>query len=81
VEKYGTARQVTDDNIIRRMRFAYRITKATDTHTKYLILIAFPRQQWLRERASILRLYVHYLAIFKEYRLAFTDKLSVKEVR
>jgi hypothetical protein len=50
VEKYGTARQATDDNIIRRMRFACRITKATDTHSEYVILITFPRQQWLRER-------------------------------
>jgi hypothetical protein len=24
-------------------------------HTQYIILIAFPRQQWLRERASVLR--------------------------
>ena len=57
MEKYGTAGQATDDNIIRRMRFACWITKATDTHThtEYLILIAFPRQQWLRERASVLR--------------------------
>jgi hypothetical protein len=31
VEKYGTAGQATDDNIIRRMRFACRVTKATDT--------------------------------------------------
>jgi hypothetical protein len=34
VEKYGTARQATDDNITRRMRFACWITKATDTHTQ-----------------------------------------------
>jgi hypothetical protein len=61
-EKYGTAGQATDDNIIRRMRFACRITKATDTHSEYLIRIAFPRQQWLRERASILRLYAHCLS-------------------
>jgi hypothetical protein len=33
VEKYGTARQATDENIIRRMRFACWITKATDTHS------------------------------------------------
>jgi hypothetical protein len=32
-EKYGTAGQATDDNIIRRMRFACWITKATDTHS------------------------------------------------
>jgi hypothetical protein len=56
VEKYGTARQATDDNIIRRMRIACQITKATDTHSEYLILIAFRQQQWLRERASMLRL-------------------------
>jgi hypothetical protein len=55
VEEYGTAGHVTDDNIIRRMRFASWITKATDTHSEYVILIAFPRQQCFRERASILR--------------------------
>jgi hypothetical protein len=43
------------DNIIRRMCFACWITKATDTHSEYVTLIAFPRQQWLRERASVLR--------------------------
>jgi hypothetical protein len=31
VEKYCTAGQATDDNIIRRMRLAYWIAKATDT--------------------------------------------------
>jgi len=40
---------------IRRMRTAWRITKATDTHSDYLIVIAYPRQQWLCERASLLR--------------------------
>jgi hypothetical protein len=55
VEKFRTARQTTDDNIIRHIRFARSITKATDTHSEYVILIAFPRQQFLRERASILR--------------------------
>jgi hypothetical protein len=31
VETYSRVRQATDDNIIRRMRFACWITKATDT--------------------------------------------------
>jgi hypothetical protein len=31
VEKYGRARQATDDNIIRRMRFPWWITKARHT--------------------------------------------------
>jgi hypothetical protein len=48
-------RQATGDNIIRRMRFACWITKATDIHTQYVILISFPRQQSLRERALMLR--------------------------
>jgi hypothetical protein len=30
------------------------LIKATDTHPEYVILIAFPRQQWLRERTSML---------------------------
>jgi hypothetical protein len=53
-KKYGRAFQATDGSIIRRMRFARWTTKATDTHPECVILIAFPRQQWLRERASLL---------------------------
>jgi hypothetical protein len=55
VERYGTARQVTYDNIIRRTRCARWITTATDTHSEYVVPFAFPRQRWLRERASLLR--------------------------
>jgi len=54
VEKYCRAGQATDDNIIRRMRIACRIPKATTTHSAYVILVAFPQQQWLHERASML---------------------------
>jgi len=38
VEKYCAATQATDDNIILRMRFMCHITKATDTHSGYVIL-------------------------------------------
>jgi hypothetical protein len=55
VEKYGTGRQATDSNIRRSMRLACWITEATDMHPEYAIFIASPRQQWLRERASMLR--------------------------
>jgi hypothetical protein len=41
VEKYYIDREATHDNIIRRMRVACWITKATDTHSEYVILIAF----------------------------------------
>jgi hypothetical protein len=44
VIKCGGAGQATVDNIIWRMRFACWITKATDTHSEYVILIALPRQ-------------------------------------
>ena len=36
-----------------RMRFAAWLTKATDTHSEYVVLISFLRQQWLRESPSI----------------------------
>ena len=38
-----------------RMRIACWIPKATNTRTGCVILIAFPLQQWLHERASMLR--------------------------
>ena len=38
-----------------RMRIACWITKATNTHAQYVILTALPLQQWLHERASLLR--------------------------
>ena len=37
------------------MRFAFWITNASDTHSEYVIIIAFPLQQWLHVRASMLR--------------------------
>jgi hypothetical protein len=37
------------------MRNACRIPKATDVHLECVILIAFPQQQWLHERASMPR--------------------------
>ena len=52
MEKYGRARQATDGNVIRRRKYAIscRVTKA-----RLQIHIDFQRQQWLHERASILR--------------------------
>jgi len=52
VKKYGTARQATDD-IIRRMPVEGWITNAINTHSEYVIVIAFPRLQWLCDRASV----------------------------
>ena len=41
--------------IIWRMRIACWIPKATNTHTSFVTIIAFPLQQWLQDRASLLR--------------------------
>jgi hypothetical protein len=39
----------------RRMRVACWIPKAAHIHSQYVIRIAFPLQQWLQERALVLR--------------------------
>ena len=55
MEKFCTAVQVTDDDVIWRMRIAFWIPKATYTLLEYVILIDFPQQHLLQERALILR--------------------------
>jgi len=35
-KKQGRDRQATDNNITRRMRFAFWMIKATDTHSEYV---------------------------------------------
>jgi hypothetical protein len=54
------------------MRIACWIPKAADTHSEYITLIAFPLQQWLLERASLLR-YTHIasLVLIADTRLTF----------
>jgi hypothetical protein len=56
--------KITRKNIVRsdtpqmkiwRMRIACWVPKATQTHLEYVILIAFPVQQWLHAGASMLR--------------------------
>ena len=82
--KYGTARQVTDNNTTRRTRFGRWITKATDTHSEYVIRIALPLQQRLHARASLSRYtYIACLAITETdcvYCAVRTESLNVTEV-
>jgi hypothetical protein len=54
------------------MRFAC-LTNATGTHSLYEILTDFPRQEWLRERASMLRLCVRCLPYCKCVDEVFRD--------
>ena len=65
MEKRCRVGEATDANITGRMRFAYWITKATNTYSEYVILIAIPWQQWLRGHASTIR--YTYTAYFVEH--------------
>ena len=56
-----------------RMRFAHWITKATNTHSEYIIFIVFPMQQWLEESASELR-YTHIACLV--FRLSLKVAVS-----
>jgi hypothetical protein len=51
MKKHDGAMEATDNDTIQQMRFAYLVNKATDTHSEYVTLIAFPRLQRLCERA------------------------------
>jgi len=55
----------------RRMCILCWITKATNTPSEYVIIIDFPRQQWLCEHGSILR-YTH-IACFVIFHRKSTD--------
>jgi len=53
VEKYGTARHATDGSTTWRMRFACQATHTQNTQCqKNVMIIAFPRQQYIRKRAA-----------------------------
>jgi hypothetical protein len=46
-----------------QMRIACWIPKATNAHSVYVMVIAFPLQQWLHERVSVWRhTYIAYLS-------------------
>jgi len=42
------------------------LDKATNTRSGYVTRSAYPRQQWLHERAPVLRLYVHWMSCFSD---------------
>ena len=54
MDKYANARQYNMEHA----HSCWKI-KAKNTHSEYIIFIVFPWKIWLRERASILRLYTH----------------------
>ena len=60
MQKYFRAGQVTDGSMAHM--HCMMDTKATNLHSEYIILIAFPLQQWLYARTSMLR--YTYIACF-----------------
>jgi hypothetical protein len=68
MEKYGRIGQATDGTIIWHMGLARWITKATGTHSDYVIYTGPPPQQTLRESLSVLHLYVHCLSCSNMFR-------------
>ena len=68
LEKYGTARRARYDSIILRMRFAYWMTKATDTHSEYVIFIAFSTAK-LVMRAPLIATFVRTLPVVSKIRM------------
>jgi hypothetical protein len=65
-----------DDNIVWRMCFACWITKAAETHSKYIILIAFPWQHWICKHASM----VHYCTLPVLYMNEILPSYSQKHI-
>jgi len=62
------------------MRIACCIPKAINTHLEYVIIIAFPLQQWLEERPSVFTLYVHYLSFCKLKLCLYLKRIFYWEV-
>ena len=62
---------------IRHISIACWIRKAKNTHSEYVILTAFPLQQWLHERASVFR-YTHNACLVKfgKLLLSFHREIS-----
>jgi hypothetical protein len=52
-DKCCTAGQATDGSIIRHMHIAWRMPKATNKHSQYVIPITFPLPLWWQERLNI----------------------------
>jgi len=54
------------------MRFACWINMTTGAHLEYVILIASPQQQWLRQHAAMCRSYVQYIACVVSFLLSMS---------
>ena len=62
---------------IRRVRIACWIPEAIYTHSEYVIIMAFPLQQWLHKRASMLS--YTYIAILVTLVLSTATTLRLRK--
>jgi hypothetical protein len=56
------ARQATGDNVIRNMEFACYMTKATDTHSEYVLLYGFCSATIVKRTRNNFTSYAHVLS-------------------
>jgi hypothetical protein len=77
VEKYNTAAKARDDNIMQCMCFACWITKATNTHSEYVMIFTSLRQQWFRKSASTLS-YTYLSCLVRTKRVALLTQLQAR---
>jgi hypothetical protein len=70
VKKYGRAEQAAVDNMIQCLCLARWKTKATDTGSEYVILIAFPLHYWLQEHTTVLHLVIFLSVSFNTLPVA-----------
>jgi hypothetical protein len=80
VGKYGTVRQATDDNKMRRMRIACWVNTATSTHWEFVVLIAFPLQKRTQLNVAFVRIYIASLVpIYPDVDLSESDSYVLYE--
>jgi hypothetical protein len=65
----------TEENM--GLHIACWVTNAKTTHTKYVLIIAFPQQKRLQERAAILHyMYIHFYSCFIIVRTFISETIS-----
>jgi hypothetical protein len=81
VSKSFRATQAIDDKVIWHMHFACWIAEVTNKHSEYVILAAFPWQQWLCECTLMLcYVYIFCLVHFLLSLLMHCDRLCSIQV-
>ena len=76
MEKYSRTGQATDDN-------AHCMDARGYKHIlrEYVIIIAFPLQQCLHERSTMLTLYVHCLPVLLKFRVVLNSAILIDVTR